>query len=214
LTYVLLQSTLLFKVHCILEAAMDGSAVVPPDEAARTLTSIRATRERTRADLRAYWYPLVVFGVLTLLSTPFFELWDGAGAGLFWLVAAPVGIALVVRHYRRRELSVGLTSAPRPYVVTAVCLVAACFALGFGGGIADDPDVANFGPPLAVAVAYLVYAWLERTVLLALLACALAGLTVALAVGDIERANQIVAAADGASFVLVGLLARTWSSRR
>lgn len=167
-----------------------------------------------RADLRAYWYPLVVFGVLTLLSTPFFELWDGAGAGLFWLVAAPAGIALVVRHYHRRELSVGLASAPRPYVVTAVCLVAACFALGFGGGIAGEPDVANFGPPVAVAVAYLVYAWLERTVLLALLAIALAGLTVALALGDIERANQIVAAADGASFVLVGLLARTWSPRR
>jgi hypothetical protein len=193
---------------------MDGSAVVPPEEAAHTLTSIRAARERTRTDLRAYWYPLVVFGVLTLLSTPFFELWDGAGAGLFWLVAAPAGIALVTRHYRRRELSVGLASAPRPYVITAVCLVAACFALGSGGGIAGEPAVANFGPPLAVAVAYIVYAWLERAALLALLACALAGLAIALALGDVERANQILAAADGASFVLVGLLARTRGPRR
>lgn len=190
---------------------MDGSAVVPPAEAARTLTSIRATRKRTRADLRSYWYPLVVFGVLTLLSTPFFEIWDGAGAGLYWLVAAPAGIAVVARHSRRRELSTGLAPAPRPYIVTAVCLVAACFALGFGGGIADEPDVANFGPPLAVAAAYLVYAWLERSVLLVVLACALAGLTVALALGDVARAIQIVALADGASFVLVGLLARTRS---
>ena len=193
---------------------MDRSAVVPPEEAARTLTSIRSTRERTRADRRSYWYPLVVFGVLTLLSTPFFELWHGAGAGAVWLVAAPAGIAVVARHYRRRELSVGLASAPRPYLVTAACLVAACFALGFGGGIAGEPDVANCGPPLAVAVAYVVYAWLERTALLALLACALAGLTIALALGDVGRANQIVAAADGASFVLVGLLARTRSPRR
>jgi hypothetical protein len=192
---------------------MDSSAVVPPEEATGTLTSIRSTRRRTRADLRSYWYPLVVFGVLTLLSSPFFELWDGAGAGLFWLVAAPAGIALVMRHYRHRELTVGLASAPRPYVVTAACLVAACFALGFGGGIAGEQDVASFGPPLAVSAAYLVYAWLERAALLALLAFALAGLTIALALGDVQRANQIVAAADGASFVLVGLLARTRSPR-
>lgn len=151
--------------------------------------------------------------MLTLLSTPFFELWDGAGAGLFWLVAAPAGIALVMRHYRRRELTAGLASAPRPYVVTAACLVAACFALGFGDGIAGEQDVANFGPPLAVSAAYLVYAWLERAALLALLAFALAGLTIALALGDAQRANQIVAAADGASFVLVGLLARTRNPR-
>jgi hypothetical protein len=203
-----------FKVHCILEALMDGSTTVPPDEAARTLMSIRSTRERTRADLRSYWYPLVIFGVLTLLSTPFFDLWDGAGAGVFWLVAAPAGMAAVARHYRRREFRAGLTVASRPYVVTAACLLTACFALGFGGGIAGNADVASFGPPLAVAVAYVVFAWLERSVLLALLAFALAGLTVALALADVARANQIVAAADGASFVLLGLLARTWTPRR
>jgi hypothetical protein len=192
---------------------MDGSTVVPPAEAARTLTSIRETRKRTRAELRSYWYPLVVFGVLMLVSTPFFKLWDGAGVGAYWLVAAPAGMAAVARHYRRRELDAGLATAPRPYNVVAVCLVAACFALGFGGGIAGNDDVASFGPPLAVAVAYVVYAWLERSLLLLVLACVLAALTVALALGDIPHANQIAAAADGASLVLAGLLARARSPR-
>ncbi len=68
---------------------MSETTAMPPDEAATTLASIRSTRERTRGDLQRYWFAAVVFGVLTLLSTPFFSIWGGAAVGLFWLVAAP-----------------------------------------------------------------------------------------------------------------------------
>lgn len=188
---------------------MDGSTALPPDEAARTLAGIRSTRERTRSDLSSFWYPLVLFGVLTMLSTPFFWLWDGSGVGLFWLVAAPAGTAAVSRHYRRRAFSTGVTRSPRAYVITAYGLIGACFGLGFGGGIAGQTDIAGFGPPLAIAVAYVIYAWLEDSPLLALVACLLGGLTIALATADVTDAPQILALAYGLSFVSVGLLMRT-----
>lgn len=126
--------------------------------------------------------------------------------GLFWLAAAPAGFAAVARHYRRRELDAGVASSPRAYVVTSCLLIGACFALGFGGGIGGEPDIARFGPPLAIALAYVAFAWLERS---ALLACSLGGLTLALAFSEVTDVSQILAAAYGASFLFVGVIART-----
>lgn len=190
---------------------MTGSTAIPPDEAARTLAGLGSTRGRTRSDLRSYWYPLVVFGALTLLSTPFFSLWDGSGVGLFWLVAAPGGFVAVSRHYRRRALSTGVARSPRAHVMTGYGLIASCFALGFGGGIGGQPDIATFGPPLSIAAAYVVFGWLESSPLLVLLACSLGGLTVALATADVADAARMLALAYGVSFVAVGLLVRTWT---
>lgn len=192
---------------------MDGSTALPPDEAARTLAGIRSTRERTRSDLSSYWYPLVLFGALTVLSTPFFWLWDGGGVGLFWLAAAPAGSVAVGRYYRRRALSSGVARSPRAHIITAYGLIVACFALGFGGGIGGQDDIAGFGPPLAIAAAYVIFAWLESSALLALVACLLGGLTIALATADVAAAPQILALVYGLGFVSVGLLARTRTSR-
>lgn len=191
---------------------MESPAPIPAEDAASTLAAIRSTRARTRADLRSYWFALVVFGTLTLLSTPFFDLWDGAGVGLFWLVAAPLGMAAMARYHRNRDDELGIASAPTAYVITSAALVAACFVLGFGGGLSDQPDVATFGPPLAIAVAYGVFAWLERSAMLALVACVMGVLTVALAAADVANAGQILAGAYGASFLILGLLARTWTT--
>ena len=192
---------------------MENPATIPSEDAASTLAALRSTRARTRADLRSYWFALVVFGALTLLSTPFFDLWDGAGVGLFWLVAAPLGMAAMARYHRNRDDELGIAPAPRAYVITAGALVAACFGLGFGGGFSDQPDVATFGPPLAIAVAYVVFAWLERSAVLALVACVMGGLTVALAAAEVANAGQILAGAYGASFLILGLLARRWTTK-
>ena len=154
----------------------------------------------------------MLFGVLTMLSTPFFWLWDGSGVGLFWLVAAPAGSVAVARHYRRRALSTGVARSPRAHMITAYGLITACFALGFGGGIGGQEAVAGFGPPLAIAVAYVIFAWLESSALLALVACLLGALTIALANADVADAAQILALAYGLSFVGAGLLARTRAS--
>lgn len=187
---------------------MQRTAVIPPDEAARTLDSVRETRAATRGQLRSYWFALIVFGVLTMLSAPFFSIWDGAGVALFWLVAAPAGTFAVARHQCAQRLAAGAHRPARPYMITAWALIAACFALGGAGGIVGEQDLARFGPPLAIAVAYLVFAWLERSIALAALALGLAALTIAFATGDVGHAAPILALTYGASFLTLGVIAR------
>jgi hypothetical protein len=192
---------------------MRQTAAIPPDEAAQLLESVRTARHATRGRLRSYWFALVVFGVLTILSAPFFSLWDGGGVALFWLVAAPAGTLAVVRYQRGRAFATGAMRDARPYNITAGALIAACFGLGIIGGVTDQADVASFGPPLAISAAYLVFAWLERSLALALLAMSVAGLTIGLAVADVDHAARILALSYGASFAIVGLLVRPRSPR-
>lgn len=192
---------------------MHTSATLPPNEAAQTLQSVRAARAVTRRRLSGYAFPLIVFGALTLLSAPFFAIWEGAGVALFWLVAAPLGTFAVARHQRTRALTMGAGRAGRPYAITATALIAACFALGIVGGASGELDIAKFGPPLAICAAYVVFAWLERSIALAALATVVGALTIGFAVADVDDAAQILALIYGASFVALGLGVRVRSPR-
>jgi hypothetical protein len=188
---------------------MAGSRVIPSDDAAATLARVRATRHRTRGDLQTYWFACVVYGMLLLLSAPFFPVLGGAAVGLFWAVVTPPAAFAVVRHARAHALSVGVAHGARPYRITGACLVAACFALGFGGGIAGVADVANYGPPVSIAVAYVVFAWLERSAALGVVALSLGFATAAVAFADVANGGQLLALLYGASLVVLGLCART-----
>lgn len=178
-------------------------------DAALLLEQVRVVRRHTRSELQAYWFPLLVFGVLLLGSSPFFRLLDGAGVALYWLVAGPLGSIAVARHYRDRSADLGVTRFHRPYSRLVVALFLACFGLGFAGGITGADAIAEIGPPVAIACAYLAFAWIERSVLLALLACCLGAFSAALAVSDIVHPGPILALVYGASFIGVGLAART-----
>lgn len=192
---------------------MRPAASVSPDEASQKLKSVRDARTASRGRLRSYSYPLIVFGALTMLSAPFFSIWEGAGVALFWLVAAPAGAFVVAREQRTREITVGAGRSARPYAITAAALVLACFALGTIGGVTDQVDVSRFGPPLAVSIAYLVFAWLERSAALAALATLVAVLTFVLAITGIDHAAQILALTYGASFLTLGVIARSGTRR-
>lgn len=187
---------------------MQSSATIPPDEAAHTLQSVRAARDATRGRLASFWYPLIVFGVLTMLSAPAFGIWDGGGVALFWLVAAPLGTFLTIRHQRAQMLATGAVRCERSYAITGCALIAACFGLGAIGGVTGHDDIARFGPPLAISAAYLVFARLERNVRLAVLASALAAVTIFAAIADVGHASQALAIGYGGSFVLLGLSER------
>lgn len=192
---------------------MPPATTVPPDEAVQALDRVYSARAATRGRLRSYSYPLIVFGALTMLSTPFFSIWEGAGVALFWLVAAPAGALVVARQQFAREITIGAGRAPRPYAVTATALVLACFGLGMIGGVTDQVDVSRFGPPLAISIAYLVFSRLERSVTLAALATAAAALTIVLAVTDIDHAVQILTLTYGASFLILGVITHSSSQR-
>lgn len=130
-----------------------------------TLAGIDDVRRRTRADLEEFWFPLVLFGSLTLLSLPVAGLGDGLGAAVFWGVAGPAGAVAVALHYKRRELALGATRCATPYLLTAGGLMVGSFLLPALTSEAVQPVASAF----AIAAGYMVFARLERSGALAAL---------------------------------------------
>ncbi|HEY2237813.1 MAG TPA: hypothetical protein VGI21_03435 [Streptosporangiaceae bacterium] len=127
----------------------------PNDDAggqADLLGEMRVLRRRARAARHAYWFPLVLFGVLTCASVPFYlQLNRPAGAGTgaavpgpqlpflggafagsavqhdlgyYWLAALLGGLLLTLLWYRRNARRVGLQTPARGYVITVAVLTA------------------------------------------------------------------------------------------
>jgi len=154
------------------------------DEALEMLVSARTQRRRARADLRAEWFPLLVFGVLTLVSAPLYAQqlsfggWAFPWVSLYWLVAGSLGYVAVARYYRRREAEVGIGSSVTPYVLVGLGLFLFTFgllnpflfAVPFAGmalftfGVWLIP---GFAPIVAIGAGLLVLARVERSVSLA-----------------------------------------------
>jgi hypothetical protein len=129
-------------------AAPAGSA--DPGE---LLGEMRAIRRRARLARHAYWFPLVLFGLLTLASVPFYIRRLPAGGGVFrisrglrvlqsgflggrgllevaegtsyyWLAAMLLGITATVLWYRWRGNRIGLRTPARGYLITGLALLA------------------------------------------------------------------------------------------
>ncbi len=178
------------------------------DEAAGRLAEVRVLRRQTLRQLQTYWFALLVFGTLLAASAPFFRLFHGAGTALYWLVAAPVGTALIVRRSRDRCVVQGVTRSSRPYFWLGAGLVVACFGLGFGGGVAGSVAISEVGPPVAIAIGYLVLAWIERSALLATLAACLGACCLVVLGRGLSSPGAVLAVVYGASFIVVGLVTR------
>jgi hypothetical protein len=115
-----------------------------PDDQADLVADMKALRRRARAARHAYWFPLVLFGVLTCAAAPFYILppsrAGGSGApqlpmlggvpgvtvhrylGYYWLVALVGGLLLTLLWYRRNARRVGLQTPARGYLVTGIVL--------------------------------------------------------------------------------------------
>jgi hypothetical protein len=117
------------------------------------LGEMRALRRRARLARHAYWFPLVLFGVLTLASVPFyirrFPVGRGVvrfGAGVrvlqsgflggpgllevaggtayYWLAAMLFGVTATVLWYRWRGNRIGVRTPARGYLITGLALLA------------------------------------------------------------------------------------------
>jgi hypothetical protein len=118
------------------------------------IDEIDALQRRSRDLLAAFWFPLVLFGVLTLASAVFT---GGDATGVFWAFAGPIGSVITGVFYARRK--VGIDRPARPYVATAAALIVGAFV---AAGVAAE----NWKSPaamLAVAIGYAVFAALERS---------------------------------------------------
>jgi hypothetical protein len=127
-----------------------------PDE---LLGEVRALRRRARFARHAYWFPLVLFGLLTCASVPFyiqqfprgratysspsgpaflqspylggFALTSHQGIAYYWLGALLLGIVATVIWYRWRGNRVGLRTPARGYLITGLVVVALALAIPF-----------------------------------------------------------------------------------
>jgi hypothetical protein len=187
-----------------------------PDQALETIREVERVRKETRRRLSSFWFPLVVFGVLNLLSVPVVWTSFGAAVGLYWVAASAVGFFLIGRHYRRRERDVGLGAAGLPYLLTGWAIIVGSFLVAGLGGSTDHQMVAALGPGFVVAAGYTVFAWLERSFWLAGVALAIGAVSGVLALSDLEpyQAATILANATGWTLLATGLLLRPTQSER
>ena len=126
-----------------------------PDSQAELLAEMKALRRRARTARHAYWFPLVLFGLLTCASVPFYvppgHQADGTGAiqagpplpilggfpgftvqrflGYYWLAALLGGLLLTLLWYRRNARRVGLATPARGYIITTAALTVLALVL-------------------------------------------------------------------------------------
>jgi hypothetical protein len=128
-----------------------GNAALPPEE---LLSDLARLRRQARSTRHAYWFPLILFGLLTRASVPFYvadltqagvgvavlrvsappTLLGGEQAGRdglflawYWALALVAGYLLTWAWYRRHQRRVGLRTAARAFAVTGIVLAALAF---------------------------------------------------------------------------------------
>jgi hypothetical protein len=153
------------------------------------------------------WFPLLLFGVLSLASVPVTLTYGLRGQGLFWAVAGPVGGALTAVFYALAGRRIGFEMSGRPYLLAIGVILAGAAASGMVGGIERWPTLSVAGPPLAVCAGLLLIARHRRSVSLAWLAGLVGAVDVALlASGTGSRRTAILLGlAYGVPAILLGL---------
>src|SRR5207253_1620488 len=103
-----------------------------------------------RATSRRSWFPLVVFGLITVGATPLYVeptasgLSSGSFVGgfivanaqrlsLYWLLATAAGYVATVLYYRWRDRKSGVVASVRPFVLTGVALFVLLILVSPGG---------------------------------------------------------------------------------
>lgn len=176
-------------------------------DADAVLADTRSIRERTRSSLPGMWFPLVLFGALSLASAAVSWRDGGAALGVYWLIAAPVGSIATTIFYRRAEHRIGLEAPVLPTLVGVAVILVGCFGAGMLGALLDAPTLSAAGPPLAVSTGYLIFAWINRSAAIAVTAFVLAALDVALVATNAtaDTLATVLSAFYGAAFLGIGL---------
>jgi hypothetical protein len=170
-------------------------------DADRLLGTTHAAGRRTRSILAANSFPMILFGLLALASAPVAEAWSGPAVAVLWLVGAPIASVATGLWYRSRELEHGVASNAWPFIATGVGILIGATVLGIAGG---GGVLSEAGPLFVIGLGYLVFARLERSVLVAGLAACVLVSAVALALIRPQHAYTIGVVIFGAGSVLLG----------
>lgn len=129
------------------------------------LDEMTVLRREARKTRHAYWFPLLVFGLLTAGALPFYvvppmpagvsnssfaQLWlpglstlsglSQPDLGFYWLAALPAGLVATMLFYRWHANRVGLQTSARGYLITGAVL----FVLAVLVPLVADPPVQHW----------------------------------------------------------------------
>lgn len=136
--------------------------VLDQSQAKALLTTTEGARAQTRSVLSANWFPMILFGVLALVSVPVAEFWTWTAVAALWLVGAPLATLATALWYRSRAIEIGVSVNPWPYMVTAIAIGVGCTATGMAG---RGGPVSYAGPLLVIGLGYLVFGRLDRNLI-------------------------------------------------
>ena len=171
------QSTLCYKVpesagfYRLLNEPEEVQVVLDRSQAQQLFTATEEARRQTRSVVTTNWFPMVLFGTLAVVSVPVAVYWSPTAMEALWLFGAPLAGLATALWYRGRDIQIGLSVNPWPYVVTAVAIIIGCSATGIAG---RGGPVSYAGPLFVIGVGYLVFGRLDRSRAGAALGAALA----------------------------------------
>jgi hypothetical protein len=183
---------------------LPSSSAIGAARARELLTEVGDLRQRTRRPT-GLWPPLVIFGVVAAAGAPLAIL-GSVAANLWWLVAAPVAFALIGRLSSRLARQHGIEVRSRRLMILGI----ASFAAGWLACLwlaAALRLPAGLGWTVAVAVGYLVWARLARSVPVAVVAVSLAVVGIALVASPVPA--WTVQFGVGVTMVIGGLVLRS-----
>ena len=140
-------------------------------DALATLEFLDAVRTATRSRIALFWFPMAIFGCVSLGAAVVSIAWGLEAVGLYWVVVGiPAGI-LTAWHYQRSESAAGLTTSAVPHLLVVGVLAFGAFALPVV--VPNDPAWAI---ALWVGAGYLAFSALERSQTIAVVALSFVGL--------------------------------------
>jgi hypothetical protein len=176
--------------------------VLERSQANALLAAAEGARGRTRSVLSTNWFPMILFGVLALVSIPVAEFWPGTAVAALWLVGAPLATLATALWYRGRAIEIGVSVNPWPYAVTAVAIVVGCTATGMAG---RGGPVSYAGPLMVIGLGYLVFGRLDRNLVGTGFGAAMAAVAVIVFALKPQHAYTLAMLGFGAGSVLLGM---------
>jgi hypothetical protein len=176
-------------------------------EAKQLISDVERQRGRARKALGVYWFPLIVFGGIALFGAIVTATAAPPVIFALWIAAWPSGMIATAIYYGRRAHRIGLSAPPLPFIVTGLCL-----GLGAGllGWLGRDSSLGSAGPLLVIGAGYLVFAWLQRSLLEGALALTLVGAAIFFLVFRPLHAGSLSLAFFGLASLVIG----AWNLRQ
>ncbi len=162
------------------------------DELRRTAEFVEAVTASTRSRLTLFWFPMAAFGTVTLGAALLAVVGDPSWLGVYWMVIGPVAGFATARHYRQSELEMGLVRPTWPYLLSAAVLAAGAFVM---------PLLVSPDPAWAISAwtgfGYSLFAWLERSVTVALVAGLFVGVGLIFRTVEVGNETALVSGLSG-----------------